>query len=346
MNRTAFLLILFAANNFFCSSQPAGNSPGDMRAAAMAFIQTLSTDQKAKAQFSFDNEERYNWHYVPIDRKGISLKELNAAQRKAGFELLHTALSDTGFTKTVAITRLEKVLREVENRPDNDDYRDPDKYYFSIFGDPAADSTWAWRFEGHHIAFNFSSKDNQLISGTPGFLGANPAIVLSGPEKGMQILKDETELGFALLHSFDTKQLEKAVINTKAPSEILTGSSRKAMINDATGIFYSGMNSTQQQKFMQLLSLYIHRYTRLFAMKMMQEIESAGLNNLRFVWAGDQEQGRGHPHYYRIQGPTIIIEYDNTQNNANHIHTVIRDLKNDFGGDELLEHYKRNKHSQ
>jgi len=235
-------------------------------------------------------------------------------------------------------------LKEVENRPANDEHRSPEKYYFSIFGNPVSDSIWGWRFEGHHVSFNFSSENNQLISGTPGFLGTNPAIVLSGPEKGKQILKNESELGFALLHSLDKKQLEKAVINVKAPAEIFTTDSRKAMISDPMGILYSELNITQQKNFMQLLSIYIHRYTALFAMGMMHEIESAGLNTLRFAWAGDQQPGLGHPHYYRIQGPTIIIEYDNTQNNANHVHTVIRDLKNDFGGDELMDHYNKNKH--
>jgi hypothetical protein len=157
-------------------------------------------------------------------------------------------------------------------------------------------------------------------------------------------MKDETELGFTLLHSLNTKQMEKAVINVKAPAEIVTGDSRKAMISDPKGILYNELNSEQQKLFMQLLGLYIHRYTRFFALGMMHEIEAAGLDNLRFAWAGDQQPGIGHPHYYRIQGPTIIIEFDNTQNDANHVHTVIRDLKNDFGGDELLEHYKNSKH--
>ena len=138
--------------------------------------------------------------------------------------------------------------------------------------------------------------------------------------------------------------MEKAIINVKAPAEILTGDSRKAMINDPKGILYNELNGTQQKIFMKLLSIYIHRYTRLFAMGMMQEIEAAGLNNLRFAWAGEQQPAIGHPNYYRIQGPTIIIEYDNTQNNANHVHSVIRDLKNDFGGDELLEHYNKVRH--
>lgn len=316
-----------------------------MAKAAVIFLQSLSPAQKTKAQFEFTDSERYKWNYVPIDRKGIPLRELSSEQRKAGFNLLHTALSDTGYNKTIAITQLEEVLKVVENRGANDDYRNPGKYYFSIFGDPASDSIWGWRFEGHHVAFNFSSENNQLVSGTPGFLGSNPAIVLSGTEKGKQILKDETELGFALLHSLDASQIEKAVIDKTAPAEILTASSRKAMISDVKGILYSELNLTQQKIFMQLLSIYIHRYKHSLATVMMHDIESAGLNNLRFAWAGEQkEPGPGHSHYYRIQGPTIIIEYDNTQNNANHVHTVIRDLKNDFGGDQLLEHYKKHKH--
>jgi hypothetical protein len=229
----------------------------------------------------------------------------------------------------------------VEGRQGDDDYRDPGKYFFSMFGDPATDSIWGWRLEGHHISFNFSAKDNSLISGTPGFLGTNPAIVLSGPDKGLYILKNESELGLELLHSLDASQTKKAVIGDNAPSEIITEAKRKAMIDKPEGILYSELNKEQQNLFMQLLSIYIHRYTNLFAETMMKEIETAGLNNLHFAWAGAQQTGVGNPRYYRIQGPTIIIEFDNTQNNANHIHTVIRDLKNDFG-DELLEHYKEN----
>jgi hypothetical protein len=315
-----------------------------MAKAANKFLQSLSEEQKAKIQFRFNEEERYNWHYIPRTRKGLTLNEMTGQQIKDAFALLRTVLSDTGFNKTNSIVQLENVLREVENRPANDTHRDPGNYSFSIFGNPATDAIWGWRLEGHHIAFNFSSEGNRLVSGTPGFLGSNPAVVLSGAEKGKYILKDEAELGFALLHSLNKEQTEKAIISNEAPGEILTAASRVAMINDPKGILYSELNSPQQKIFMQVLSIYIHRYTRLFAEGMMKEIEGAGLNNLRFAWAGEQQPGVGHPHYYRIQGPTIIIEYDNTQNNANHIHTVIRDLKNDFGGDELLKHYKNDQH--
>ena len=179
------------------------------------------------------------------------------------------------------------------------------------------------------------------MAGTPGFIGSNPAVVLSGPEKGKEILHDETSLGLSLVNSLNEKQLIAAVISAEAPADILTTDKRVAVITDKKGISYADMKPGQQKAFMQLLSLYIRRYTHLFAEAMMTDIEKAGLKNLVFSWAGSREDGLGHPKYYRIQGPTIIIEYDNTQNNANHVHTVVRDLKNDFGGDLLLEHYRR-----
>lgn len=339
MKPTFLLFLTMAAASASCQTQTAFSN-NNMTATASVFMQSLSDAQKQKAQFKFDEEERYNWHYIPKERKGISLKELNKDQYKAAMDLLRTALSDTGFQKATSVIKLEIVLREIEGRPATDTYRDPDNYYISIFGNPASDKIWGWRLEGHHISFNFSSENNQLISATPGFIGSNPAVVLSGPEKGLEILKDETELGFNLLHSLNKDQLEKAVVNKRAPGDIITASSRKAMIATPQGILYNELNAGQQKMFMQLLSLYIHRYKASLAAQMMNEVENAGLNNLRFVWAGDDQRGVGHPHYYRIQGPTIIIEYDNTQNNANHIHTVVRDLKNDFGGDQLLEHYK------
>ena len=349
--QVVFLFVFLSQSFLNCYSQTdtkprqiTGANLSDMSKTASVFLQTLSEKQKAKIQFGFNEEERYNWHYIPRSRKGLTLNEMTSQQIKDAFGLLRTALSDTGFNKASSIIQLENILREVESRPSNDTYRDAGNYFFSIFGNPATDKIWGWRLEGHHVAFNFSSKDNRLVSGTPGFLGSNPAVVLSGSEKGKYILKDETELGFALLHSLNKEQTNKAIISKEAPGEILTAASRHAMINDPKGILYSEMQGPQQKVFLQLLSIYIHRYTRSFADVMMKEIEEAGLNNLRFAWAGDQQPGIGHPHYYRIQGPTIIIEYDNIQNNANHIHTVIRDLKNDFGGDELLMHYKKDQH--
>ena len=220
-----------------------------MATAASKFLQSLSATQKSKARFSLEDEERFHWNYVPLDRKGIPLLDLNAAQNKAAMDLLNTVLSDAAFKKTNAIIKLEDVLREIESA--SIDYRNPGKYYFSIFGTPAKDSIWGWRLEGHHVSLNFSSENNELTSATPGFMGANPAVVPSGAQKGLQILKDETEAGFALLNSLSAQQKEKTIFNTRAPNDIVTGSSRKAMINDPKGILYSELTPDQQKIFLQ-----------------------------------------------------------------------------------------------
>ena len=287
MNRVCYkqvvVLFAFLSQSFIsCHSQTdtkprqsAGTNLSEMAKAASVFLQTLSEKQKNKIQFGFNEEERFNWHYIPRSRKGLTLNEMSGEQIKTAFALLRTALSDTGFNKANSIIQLENVLREVENRPANDIHRDPGNYSFSIFGNPATDAIWGWRLEGHHISFNFSSEDNRLVSGTPSFFGSNPGVVLSGSEKGKYILKDEAELGFALLHSLNKEQTDKAIISNEAPGEILTAASRHAMINDPKGILYSELESPQQKIFLQLLSIYIHRYTRSFADVMMKEIEEA-----------------------------------------------------------------------
>jgi hypothetical protein len=344
MKRLIFLLLIISVQSLSCSAQTKGFAKNEMRAAANVFLLSLTPAQTKLAQFTFHDEERFKWNYVPVKRAGIPIKELSAEQQEGAMKLLRTALSDTGFAKTKAVIELENVLKIVENQGVDSDYRDAGKYYFSIFGNPTSDSIWGWRLEGHHVSFNFSSDITGLVSGTPGFLGANPAVVLSGTKKGTEVLKDETKFGFALLHSLTDSQKGKAIISTNAPSEIITRASRKAMIENVQGILYSELTTVQQKLMLQLLRLYIHRYKEPFASKMMKDIEDAGFNNLRFAWAGAQQPGVGNPHYYRIQSPAIIIEYDNTQNNANHVHTVVRDLKNDFGGDQLLKHYQHTKH--
>ena len=306
------------------------------------FISLINESQKLNTLFPFDGEERYNYHFVPFERKGITFNEMNADQKTAAFDLLKTCLSEAAYKKTKEIMQLENVLIELEKRKPDDHFRDPGNYHISIFGIPSAKTIWGWRFEGHHISFNFSFDKKNLSSGTPAFLGTNPAIVLSGSKTGTQVLKDETERGFALLNSLSKTQLQKTIIDTVAYKDILSFDKRNAMLGDPAGIKYSDLNKSQQALLLQLVSAYVHRFTTLFADKMLKEIQQAGLDQLWFAWAGHTkaEMGNGNGSYYRIQGPTILIEYDNTQNNSNHIHSVLRDLKHDFGGDDLLEHYK------
>ena len=305
------------------------------------FIASLDSTQKAMAVYSFDNEERYNFHFFPKDnRKGLMFNDMNVVQKKAAWQMINAFLSDNAVKKVGNIMEMEKVLKQQENRKDDDHTRDPGKYFITIFGVPGKSTIWGWRLEGHHITFNFSSQGNKLLSGSPGFMGSNPSIVESGPLKGRQILKEEADNGFHFLHSLSSSQLSEALVDTTAPGEIITFVNRKVLDINPAGIKYSRLKNVQQQELLLLIRLYVNRYTKLLADKILKEIEAADLNKISFAWAGYTKQQLGKPHYYRIQGPTFIIEYDNSQNNANHVHTVFRDLNNDFGGDELMEHYK------
>lgn len=331
------IIILFAFSFNIISTIAAQ----DMAAKANAFVEQLNDAQRIKALYPFDTTERYRFNYVPQDdRKGVSVNELNTKQLAALMDLLQTCISGQTVKQVKEIMQLDNVLKELEHRKEDDHYRDPGKYFITIFGIPSANTIWGWRFEGHHVAFHFSADKNHLVAGTPGFLGANPAIVLDGPQKNKEVLKEETDNGFSFLHALSPEELKKAITDATAPGEIITGSSRNAMIAHPVGIRYNELSPAHQQLLLGLVNLYIHRYTNLFAQTMLKEIQTAGLQNLWFTWAGATEHMLGKPYYYRIQGPTIIIEYDNSQNNANHIHTIIRDLKTDFGGDMLLEHYR------
>lgn len=308
---------------------------------ANRFIATLNDAQKAESIFPFDVDERYNFHFVPMKRRGITFNEMNTEQNSLALELLKSCLGEDSFKKTNEIMQLEIVLKELEKRKPEDNYRDPGNYHFTIFGNPSSTSIWGWRFEGHHISFTFSFNKKMLVSGTPGFMGSNPAIVLNGPMAGKQVLKDESDKGFSLIQSLNVIQLKKAIIDTIAFKDILTFDKRKALLGNPEGIKYSELTKVQQSLLLQLISVYVHRYRNDFAEKMMQDIKKQGLENIWFAWAGFTKPEIGKGSYYRVQGPTLVIEYDNTQNNANHVHSVVRDLKNDFGGDLLLEHYKK-----
>ncbi|HCN82889.1 MAG TPA: hypothetical protein DIT07_04615 [Sphingobacteriaceae bacterium] len=315
----------------------------DLAKQANAFLNSLTGELKSKAQFAFGDAERFNWNFVPLERKGPTFRDFNEKQKAAALALLRASLSDQGFQKATNIMAMDDILKAIENRPDADHYRDPLNYHFCIFGEPSSVKEWGWRFEGHHISMNFSSTKGAIISGTPFFFGSNPGIVSSGEKKGYQILKEEMDLGYSLVKSLDEKQLKVALISEKAPSEIITGNKRKASLLEPHGVHFSELTADQRRTFLQLLDVYINNYPSKFSAKFLDKIKKAGIDNLHFAWAGSTERGSGH--YYRIQGPVLLIEYDDTQNNANHIHTVVRDLTSDFGEDVLAEHYQQEHHN-
>lgn len=313
-----------------------------MTQSVMAFLKGLDTDQKNTAQVAFEDPARFDWHFVPRSRKGLSLKNMNNAQRNAAMGMIKVVLSAEGYTKAEQIIDLEHVLRVIENRPANDTYRDPENFSFMVFGEPGP-KPWGWRVEGHHISLQFTAVNGQ-VSFTPGFMGSNPGTVLIDvPQKGRRILKGEEDFAFDLLHALDKSQLEKVVLQAKAPNEIFTGNTRKASLEKMEGLAMADMTSEQTALFRKLILVYLDRYHVTLKNQQWAQLEKAGIGKIHFAWMGDQtaEIGQGRGHYYRIHGPGFLIEFDNTQNGGNHIHSVVRDLTNDFGDDLLKEHYEK-----
>ena len=337
------LKLVFKSMLFTCALVAVIPANGqDLAKKANTFLNTLSAELRTQAQFTFGDAERFNWNFVPITRKGPSFRDFDEEQKNAAISLLRASLSDQGYQKVQGIIELETVLKALEKRTPADNYRDPLNYHISIFGEPSSSKEWGWRFEGHHISLNFSSLQGVLVSSTPSFLGSNPGIVNSGDKKGTEILKKEMELGFLLLNSLDEEQLKKTRFAETAPPEIITGNSRKASLLKPLGIEFRELNAGQKKIFVQLLDVYIKNYASKFSEKLLANIKKTGLDDLHFAWAGSLKPGSGH--YYRIQGKALLIEYDNTQNNANHVHTVVRDLSNDFGEDVLKGHYQKQDH--
>ena len=305
-----------------------------MARAAETFLASLNAEQKEKATFEFKSAERENWHFVPRARKGLPLKEMTGGQRPLAHALLNSGLSHKGYFKATTIMTLEQILHEIEQGRGN--VRDPEQYFFSIFGKPDGHGTWGWRVEGHHLSLNFTIVEG-VPTATPSFMGTNPAEVRQGPRKGLRVLATEEDLGRKLVKSLSGELRRKAIFEEKAPSDIITGADRKARVLEPKGVSLKELNGEQKKTLWALIEEYVFWARGELAAKELEEIKGAGEQEIYFAWAGSTEPGQGH--YYRVQGPGFLLEYDNTQNNANHVHAVWRDLKNDFG-DELLKHYE------
>lgn len=299
--------------------------------AANAFLSTLTPAQRSAVLVPFSSEQRFQWAYVPLQRKGLSWAEMNKEQRAAAERLLASVLSKEGSAKVEGIRQLELVLRQLEN---NNMGRDPEKYWFAIYGEPSASSKWGWRYEGHHTSLTFAFDHGATISSTPQFLGSNPGDVRSGAKAGTRMLGKEQDLGYELLNSLSAHQREHAIIASEAPADVLTMNSIRAKIDHKGGTMASEFTAQQRKLLKQLL--ITHSEIQVPKERDRRVNKAMKDKGLRFVWMGSTK--RGEKHYYRIQGDSFVVEYDNTQNDANHIHAVWRDFTEDFGGDSLTEH--------
>lgn len=304
-------------------------------------IGSLTASQKAKIVQDFKAETRDHWHYLPwrsYKRQGLPLKELREDQKALVHQLLKSSLSDTGYQQTTEIIALENVLAARSGDPV---YRDPERYYVSVYGDPAQEDVWMWTFGGHHVSLHFTTAGNQ-VSYAPRFFGANPGRIMEGDRKGFSPLVHEEDLGLELINMLSDDQRKIAIVNEKTYDDVVSSNRPKVEAPTPEGLLVSQMTAAQEELVMDIIYEYVSTIPAEEAMKKISNIRKEEMEEMRFAWAGGTTLGKAH--YYRIQGKTFMIEFDNSQNNANHIHTVWRDYEGDFGRDLLREHYIHHKH--
>ncbi|MEX1256020.1 MAG: DUF3500 domain-containing protein [Gemmatimonadota bacterium] len=312
-----------------------------MAAAASDFLATLNGARRASAHLPFEDEVRMGWQYIPAEREGLLLADMTAVQRQRVHVLLRTALSGTGYLKITSVMQLEEVLRAIETAGFA---RSVEGYVVAVFGDPASGEPWGWRFEGHHVSLNFTSVAPGGLSATPLFLGSNPAEVRSGSWAGLRVLHREEDLARELLRSLSPDLRARAVVSPTPPNDILTRNDPVARELPVEGLPAGEMGSESRVLLLALLEEFAGNLDEGVAEAHLSAVRTAGVESLHFVWSGGVEAGE--PHYYRIQGPTVLVEFDNVQGEGNHVHSVWRDLENDFGGDLLRRHYETADHTR
>lgn len=316
----------------------AHKSASGMAKAAARFVESLSDDQRDKTIYEYMDGERIFWYYPPVNRHGLPLRDMDDDQRQLAYSLMETGLTADSFEKARLIIEHESVLGPLEKEAGVRSFvRDPDLYYWTVFGDPSDGAQpWGWRVEGHHVSLNFSLWGDKFISMTPFFFGANPAEVRKGPKKGLRILDDRETLAFELMNSLDKGQASAATIYAEAPYDILTYNASRVSLPPEEGLPASKMNDTQKTILRNLVETYVNQVRSDMAAEKLRRLEDEGFDGLHWAWGGPVREGKEH--YYRIHGGNFVVEFDNRQNGANHIHSVWRDVENDFANDVLREH--------
>jgi hypothetical protein len=341
----AALLVVWGAGVTLSSQRSSSSrAAAAMTTAAGKWLEALTPEQRQQATFANDAEEKVRWNFIPTNmwpRKGVPWKEMSEPQRKLAHDLLKAGLSQKGYLTATSIMELELILHTIENSDGKKgpNVRDPELYFFTVFGAPSAKSTWGWRVEGHHLSLHFTIANNTAAANTPAFFGTNPAEVrVEGPKKGVRLLGSMEDAARALMASFDDAQRAAAIYDKVAPADILTKNSPTFEALSPGGVTAASLKPAQRELLNKLIETYTVQMADDIAAERLAKIRQAGLEKVTFAWAGETEVGRKH--YYRIQGPTFLVEYDNTQNDGNHVHSVWRDFAGDFGRDLLREHVK------
>ena len=302
-----------------------------MSDAAGQLLASLNADQKKVCQFGFDDPERLNWHFIPRDRKGLAFRDLEGDAFKAGRNLIACGLSGAGYEQILKVMSLEEVLYILEGGEEaaRRDRRHPHRYHISVFGTPSKTAKWGWRLEGHHISLNYVIENGQFVSSTPEFLGANPGTIDAGKGRSLRVLGQREDLGRKILKLCTPEQQKALWISKKPPREIRTPGKQQPDVGKPEGLAFSRMSKEQQDTFRALLRTYLMTAPPEVMKKRLKDIQAGGIGKVHFAWWGGSELTE--PHHYRIQGPTFIVEYNNVQNNANHVHSIWRNVAGDFG---------------
>lgn len=306
-------------------------SPGKaMSQAATRLVEVLDHSQKLKATFKYDDPERVNWHFIPRDRKGIGMWDLNGATKAAAEALVKSGLTQAGYHKTLEVRSLEEVLYLFEGGEEaaRREKRHPHKYYISIFGTPGPKALWGWRFEGHHLSLNFSIKNGKIVSSTPEFFGANPGQIDAGPGRFLRVLGKREDIARQILKATPADKQDQLWLSKEAPKDIRGGGVAQPIVDKTEGVAYADMTPEQQKLLKALIAEYLTAMPATVVRERLQAIEKSGMDGIHFAWWGGSELNE--PHHYVVQGRTFIIEYNNTQNSANHVHAIWRNLGGDF----------------
>lgn len=329
---TSALIVVIAAGALLSANlKEEANTAAAMADAANGFLSTLTKEQKSRVTFGFDDEERVNWHYIPKEtRPGVPVYELEGAPLKAALALLRSGLSEAGYDQALNVMSLEEVLYLLEGgvREERRAKRDPQKYFITVFGTPGNTGSWGWRFEGHHISLNYTVVDGKVVSSTPEFFGANPGTIDSGPGRRIRVLGSEEDLARSILKACSPAQSKLAWISEDAPDDLRSRGTPQPDTGKPQGLPVSKMSDDQKKLLQELLAEYLKNMPADVVAERRARINDAGLENIYFGWWGSSEVNERHE--YRVQGPTFLIEYNNTQQSANHVHSIWRNMDGDF----------------
>jgi hypothetical protein len=300
-------------------------------AAARVFLASLSPAQRARASFPFAGAERTRWHWtVPasVPRNGLPLGAMSSRQRRLALTLLRSSSSRAGYRKALDIMALQGVLQRIDTGLD--DPFDPDLYYVSVFGRPGA-RTWGWRLEGHHLSRNFTVVDGNLVT-EPFFLGAWPTRAGSAYRtvaQGERTMRREEDAAREIVLMLHGRLRRQVVFSSESLTDHVTQNAVRVRPLDRVGVLTADLPSAAQKRVLEIVRTYLANHPPATARDALLRVDRAGIARTRFGWAGSLRPGR--PHYYRLQGPTFLLEFDNSRNSGTHIHSVWRDFERDFG---------------